>query len=244
VANLTGGRVPEVSLRRLDVLADATWQFRDGAPVWHDPVTGYQLATFDPFPGYPHDQATARTAVAEVVRVWPPAWDITVYLADREDSSRVNGFSQLREPGRYVGDEWVTTAPAGTVVLSGKRIPPHPAMTRYLIAHEYGHHVEWMINQRAGARHLRSDDTARRYLTVRHLGDAALHHGDGGRWHSSVHEVLACDFRILVAGVETGFWPHPGIARPEEVPGLEAWWDEMQEAAHDLLSWTAQPAGV
>src|SRR5215213_6319894 len=35
----------------------------------------------------------------------------------------------------------------------------------------------------------------------------------GGTWHSRPQEIFACDFRILVAGFELEFWPHPGIPR-------------------------------
>jgi hypothetical protein len=52
-----------------------------------------------------------------------------------------------------------------------------------------------------------------------------VHHGEGGTWHDSACEILACDFRILVTGMEAEFWPHPGIPRPEMVPALRDWWD-------------------
>jgi hypothetical protein len=36
--------------------------------------------------------------------------------------------------------------------------------------------------------------------------------------------VMACDFRVAVAGVETEFWPHPGVLLPDH--HVEVWWDE------------------
>jgi hypothetical protein len=229
--------VPQVTLTVLDVLAEAVWDFRDGRPHWREPASGHPSGTFDPFPGYRHDEATARAALDVVTRAWPPAWDIGVYLADREDTGRTNGYSHLHVPTRREGDQWVEGQPAGLILLSGKRVPPHPAMTAYLVGHEYGHHVEWSLNQR-DRKPLTSDAAARRYLTVRGLDDSALFHGDGGRWHTSVHEILACDFRVLIAGLEPGFWPHPGVPRPEDVPGLAYWWDEQQEQARNSLSLT------
>lgn len=228
--------MPQVTLTALNVLAEAVWDFRDGQPRWLEPASGRTSGAFDPFPGYRHDETTARAAVDVVTAAWPLPWDIGVHLADREDTGRTNGYSHLHVTTRREGERWVESDPAGLILLSGKRIPPHPAMTRYLIGHEYGHHVEWALNQRAGADHLCGDAAARRYLTVRDLDDSALFHGDGGRWHNSVHEILACDFRILVTGIEPEFWPHPGVPRPEEVPGLACWWDEQQELARSSLS--------
>jgi hypothetical protein len=43
--------------------------------------------------------------------------------------------------------------------------------------------------------------------------DPATPYG-GGTWHKSPGELLANDFRILVAGVEPEFWPHPGSPTP------------------------------
>jgi hypothetical protein len=108
-------------------------------------------------------------------------------------------------------------------------------MTRYLVAHEYGHQVEWMINYVRGAKYPRSNDLVTPYAQVRGLPPASVHHGHGGTWHDSVTEVFACDFRILVCRVEAEFWPHPCISRPEEVHGLAGWWeqalDELKTAA-------------
>lgn len=213
-------------------MAEAVWPLHgDGRPTWREPASGHQIATFDPFPGYRHDWAMAERTLKAVAESWPPAWDITVHLADREELARTNGFAHVHQGGHYEGETWVEDPPRGIVVLGGKRVPPHPAVTAYLVAHEFGHHAEWMINQASGARNLASRRTCREYLKVRGLPDSADHHGDGGTWHDSVHEIMACDFRVLVAKVETSYWPHPGVPEPGQVEGLEDWWAE-QAAAH------------
>jgi hypothetical protein len=219
--------VPKATLTRLDVLAEGTWPFRgDGNPRWHDPASGLDLAAFDPFPAYPHDWLAAEQALTAVTARWTPPWDITVYLANREETSRTNGFSHVHAGGHYDEDgDWEDDPVTGVIVLGGKRVPPHPVMTAYLIAHEFGHHAEWAHNREVeGTGHPVASGTCRDYIQLRGLPATTEHHGGGGDWHSSVHEIFACDFRILVAGVEPGYWPHPGVPHPEKVPGLAEWW--------------------
>lgn len=220
---------PSIVVRPLDVMAEATWHFRDSQPTWRHHMHG-SVATFDPFPGYAHDLDVVQESAELVQGRCPPLWDVDLYVADREEVGRSNGFSNVHEGGRYVDGEWSKGPPNGLIVLSGKRVPPHPALTRYLVAHEYGHNVEWMLEHLHGSKGLHSGAVVAEYAKVRGL-PAPVHHGSGGRWHDSATEILACDFRVIVCEVETGFWPHPGVARPEEVPALAEWWaqalDEM-----------------
>jgi len=228
----------EIRVHELRVAEQGRWQFRDSALTWC-PVKRYGFtSTFDPFPAYAHDRAATEAAAAHVQGCWPPLWDVDCYLADREENSRSNGHSNVHE-GHYEGGEWVKF-PAGMIMLGGKRVPPHPAMTRYLVGHEYGHNVAYMLNSlRDGVKHIAStDDLEREYAQVRGLPDGSVHHGEGGNWHDSACEIMACDFRILVCQVETEFWPHPGIPRPEDAGGVAGWWraasarlDEARSAA-------------
>lgn len=226
--------MPSVTVTPLNVMAESRWDFGAPGPTWQHPVTGYgSRAVWDPFPCYPHDQATALAAVRTVTAACPPLWDVYVMLADREDTGRCNAWSHTATSGHYEGDDWVPDPPAGLIMLNGKRIPPHPAVTAHLIGHEYGHQAEWMINQAAG-RGIHDGAVSAGYTDVRMLQPAADRHAAGGDWHSSVHEIMACDFRILVCGLETGYWPHPGIPRPEDVPGLDMWWAAQMVA---IASW-------
>lgn len=203
----------------LDALGSARWEFRDPAPRWRHPRGFAVHAPWDPFPAYAHDYATASAAAAETAEVIPPLYDITLHLADREDTGRTNGWSHL-DKDRDDGDPaWL-----GTIMLAGKRVPPHPAMTRHLVAHEYGHHVEWALNMARAAATPYDPQVTAEYASVRGLPAAAAHHGEGGTWHDSVHEIFACDFRVLACGAEPEYWPHPGVRRPEAVRGLARWW--------------------
>jgi hypothetical protein len=205
---------------------DLLWTFRDGAPS-HRPTLYGAPSTFDPFPGYPHDRAAVDDAVAQVVDALPPIWHVDLYIADREEVSRSNGHSNVHEGGHYEGNTWVKDPPRGQIVLSGKRIPPHPVMSRYLVGHEYGHNVEWMIAHRKGARHVHDASAViTPYAELREL-PTPIHRGEGGRWHNAAPEIFACDFRILVAGIDPGFWPHKGIPHPHDVPAIRDWWAEI-----------------
>lgn len=220
-----------ITVRPIDVMAEAIWSWRDCAPTWWRSQHG-TAATFDPFPAYPHDLADVEDAARHVEAHVRLTWDVEVRVADREEVGRSNGFSALADSGHYEGDDWVKDPIVGLVVLSGKRVPPHPAVTRYLVAHEIGHHVEWMLNQARGAEHAQSDGLINAYAELRGLPE--VHAGSGGRWHDAAAEVFACDFRVLVCDVEAEYWPHPGVPRPEQADAdLPAWW---AAAVNDLAS--------
>jgi hypothetical protein len=221
--------VRDIIVRDLDVMAEANWSFRTSAPQWQHQVHG-SMGTFDPFPCYPHQRDVVEEAAAAVTKACPPLWNVELFIADREETGRSNGYSSVDAGRRYVDGEWVQGDPIGLIMLSGKRIPPHPALTRYLVAHEYGHNVEWMLNRVRGEKSLTGGDLPKEYAEVRGLGAEHMHDGSGGRWHDSVHEILACDFRILVCEVEAGYWPHPGVPHPSGIGAIRTWWADQMEA--------------
>lgn len=216
--------MPQISVHQIDVMKESVWSFRDGKPMWRHPKHKYHLcAVFDPFPAYAHTQIYALDAASDVQAACPPLWDVEIYLADREEDARTNGHSNIYESHRDDDEPNL-----GFVLLSGKRIPPHPAMTKYLVAHEYGHHVEWMITHLRGGKHVRDESWLEDYAKMRGLDTGVvMHHGEGGTWHDSIHEIFACDFRIMVPRIEENYWPHPGIPHPvtcEQYHELRKWW--------------------
>lgn len=221
--------MPELRVEPLDVPEAGSWSFRDSALTWTHRAAG---STFDPFPGYPHDLKEARAVADYAADLCPPLYDVEIYLPNREETGRTNGYSSNVYVREYAADgECVSKTPLGLIVLSGKRIPPHPAMTRYLVAHEYGHHVCWMLGSVRGASHLQDDSYLPQYAQLRGLDvEQVRHDGAGGTWHDSISEIFACDFRILVLGIESEYWPHPGIAHPHDVGALagdlRTWWAE------------------
>lgn len=231
---------PRIAVHAINVMDEGEWSFRAAGPVWRPPGRYVGQTPFDPFPAYAHDLNMVNTTaryLSEVVIA--PCWNIDLYIADREETTRSNGHSNVYEDH---GDP--PCDPTALIVLSGKRVPPHPAVTRYLVAHEYGHHIEWMINAARGERNLHDEALAAEYARLRGLPASALHHGDGGRWHDSIHEIFACDFRLLIAAIEPEHWPHPGIPHPCEDRDLEGrlrtWWRDQLA----LIDQTNAPGGT
>lgn len=179
----------------------------------------------DPTPCYGHDEMLVARTAAHVEERFPIPLPPTYHLGLFESMSRTNGHMGLV----YHYDKETGSTKEPYIWLSGKRIPPHPAMTRYLVAHEYGHCVDDAI---CAARGLKESGLDEHYAALRGLDPVASKGYGSGKWHANVGELIANDFRILVCAIEPEFWPHPGIARPETVPAIVDWWKAAMECAH------------
>lgn len=207
---------------------DLAWDFESGPFIALG--KNHWTVKVDPFPGYAHDLQEVRRNVGLVRAKFPITWPVTFYLLSHESTTRTNAWAQA---AAHDYDKKIENAPDGAeqyerdpfIVFSGKRIPPMPAMTRYLVPHEYGHIVEdWIAVQRGQQDH----QLLAEYAKLRGLPDAPKSYGGG--WHLTPGEIFANDFRILMIGAETDFWPHP-VPRPWEVPEIIGWWSE----AHKLI---------
>lgn len=206
---------------------DLDWPFRDGRPRLRTVSTTVEV---DPFPAYRHDEDLVRATLTDVAAAFAPRTPLTVHVADFEDVGRTNGWAAFRRFYWRDGEDEPTYPWHADIFLSGKRIPPHPAVTRYVVAHEYGHQVQWWLEH-----DLRLDEgeLLEEYAQLR-----GHENGDrygGGRWHASVGEIFACDFRIIVAGIEPEYWPHAGADHPSLMTEVCAWWashtNRVQQAA-------------
>lgn len=222
-----------IHVRPIDLATEGHWSFRSTGPQLHTEVHGHS-GEFDPFPAYPHDADLVQRCAEAVTLCCQPLWDVDLYIANREEIGRSNGYSRAQKQNVWVDGECRDGPHRGLIVLSGKRVPPHPAVTRYLVAHEYGHHIEWMLNIARGARHVHDEtDMMAEYNLIRSGGRLSTHHGSGGTWHNSLHEVFACDFRILLCDTEPDYWPHPGVERPDDNKALHRWWADAYKLLAD-----------
>lgn len=210
------------------------WTFDGKDPHLRLPVGSWgERVEVDPFPCYTHDKDVVRKELKKVVDC---SWDLgaTVFIGHYEGLGRSNAFASehgeydydapVDENGRYPGEY------LPFIFLQGKRIPPHPAVTRYLIGHEYGHCVEYWLNRKLGL-----DKGGRNYNGLqdeyRKLRNMKpVNHYGGGTWHKCVGEVFACDFRILVCGIEPEYWPHKGIDYPTPDSPVGRWWTHLIES--------------
>jgi hypothetical protein len=206
---------------------DLHWSFRETPPVYKTRKrdSGYvREIAVDPTPAYAHDPALVTALATQVEDQFPVACLPDYYLLSHEEVSRTNGHATKDSVyTRNATGTFEATGIQSHIVLGAKRIPIHPAMTRYLVTHEYGHVVQYAIEHQRGEK---EEDGAtpleREYAALRGL-DLSLSYGPG-TWHRRVEELFANDFRILVAHMEREFWPHPGFPRPEELPAVRAFW--------------------
>lgn len=208
--------------------SDLCWPFDNSQPYFSTVHGTYGSSErVDPFPCYAHDHALVSRELARVDALFPLDVEVYIYVSPFEGVGRTNAhaspgydYNAEQENGEY-------PMSTGTIVLSGKRIPLHPAMTRYLVAHEYGHLVEYRL-KRAGLLDMKA------YAELRGADSSPAHYG-GRTWHRTTGEIFANDFRILVAEREEEFWPHE-CATPRSIPQLIAWWEETRSAFSAVLN--------
>jgi hypothetical protein len=226
-----------IEVESLIASRDLLWSFEGAEPYFR--VSGgdwKRQVTVDPFPAYAHDSTLVLQIANSVASKFPLDRTVVYSLLDREEKARTNGATHIN--WKYIDDK--TRDWCATVVLCGKRIPIMPAMTRYLVSHEYGHvvaqYLRWQVDKT-------DDDSGKQYAEYAKLRgiEQAQHYG-GGTWHERLEEIFANDFRILVTHEEEEFWPHK-VARPEGVPAIAEFWKEQTHLAKEknAAMWTSAP---
>lgn len=184
---------------------------------------------FDPFPAYPADANLVRELLNKVSAIWPLKQDLTLFISNKELVDRVNAFATYSwdykrrdEDGNYPWN--------GVIVISGKRIPIHPAMVRHLVAHEYGHQVMYEMCSNRSDKNMPYEDKdtlMKEYCKVRGMKHSKRY--GGGHWHDSPGEVFANDFRTIICGEEAEYWPHPQLKHPLASPDVIDWWNAQRQ---------------
>lgn len=213
---------------------------QDNCPQFYCGAGSYQR-TFkvDPYPGYAHDPKLVKRLVAECHAKFSlrdavtGLWILPFELIDRfngltfEDSiyHKKNGKDWKEQIVGYDGKKYDVYKQAIAIVLSGKRIPIMPAMTRYLVTHEYGHAAFYYAARKLGYRDSERDKLEAEYMKLRGVQDYVKKY-KGGKWHVSPGEIIANDFRLLFMEMETEFWPHP-CRRPSWDKPEGRWWQRV-----------------
>lgn len=180
----------------------------DGDPLVKTRTKDVYEIRLDPFPAYSHDADLVQYEARQNEQNFPLPFDVFYHNLSHEMLWRVNGCALFNNDPLE-----------GWVALSGKRIPIHPAMTRSLIAHEYGHIVfRWLQHEYTNFledyRKVRSDLPKKDLLGPRN-------------WHTTIEEIVVNDFRIIISDRESGFWPHE-VTHPYEVIGLRDFWKDLK----------------
>lgn len=209
---------PRIHLVSRDELV---WSFDSGdKPRFELKTDGYPATVYvDPFPCYTHSLDLVECEVEYAESVVKLAFLPHYFILPVESTSRTNGWADANkmylssEDGK---DKW---EPRPYIVLQGKRIPLHPALTRYLISHEIGHTVHANLAHKMGFDYWPfAEMYAKDVRKIPYSGASG-----GLKWHSCSAEILANDFRVGVLEKETEFWPHD-VECPS--PEIVAWWRE------------------
>jgi hypothetical protein len=213
---------------------DLSWSFDGGKPHYNiSHADGYSWQEkVNPYPCYAHDVERVEVELARLQTIAPLPFPLLIAILSHEFTGGTNGF--YREQPKFKESGGGYDYHIGQICLCGKVIPIMPAMTRYLVSHEYGHGVEDQL-QRMYVKSERltseKDGALRAYYTEHVRPECVANYGPG-KWHSNVGELFANDFRILVSSREAEFWPHPGFSHPTETPAAIEFWKQAQE---DLL---------
>lgn len=236
----TGPRGNRPAPRGVIVVEDSElqWSFRVEGPKIRVGGGHGRHVELCPTPCYRHDPELVRRQFEDVERRFPCERRPGVYVVGFDSPQRTNG--ETYETDAYPErDELGRTMEDSSIILYGKPIPLHPAMTRYLVAHEYGHAVE----RELAFRLIREKDTGgwklieqlrEKYAELRGLPKEPPPFYGPRTWHQQVCEIFANDFRVLIAQQEPEFWPHHDISRPEKVEAVVQWWVQQANVAMEI----------
>ncbi len=185
--------------------------------------SAYHNLEVDLLPSYSHDPSAVQREIIHAEERYPLPWAPHYWSLPLEFDDGTNGLAfTMHEWGQ--GDR--TIYHYGNAYCA-KTIPIHPAMTRYIVSHEYGHAACYQA-ARLLFKQKGSDDTQE--FEKDYAKRRGLEHYSGygrKRWHLATGEIIANDFRILMLGKEAEFWPHD-CEHPLKKPEMTRYWEEIQ----------------
>lgn len=204
--------------------SDIFWGFSDETQIIIKTDNSYypHYVKIDPFPCYYNDLKLVET-VSMVMNEWfPIKFKTKIAVLSNEFISRVNG--EATKLSVYKDDKLEGFDPI--VILSGKRIPIHPALTRYLVSHEFGHIIDYYITYLMNLEEKQEENLEsfrNKYAKFRGVDNKEDYSSQN--WVSNIGEIIANDCRIW-AGIETEFWPHT-VSYPDS--RVFNYWSELKE---------------
>lgn len=148
----------------------------------------------DPYPAHAHDIKEVGKQLVKVQNMVNVP--VTYYVLHHELNERCNALATTRITN------WDEGLQEKQVILSAKRTPIPYTMTRYLVTHEYGHVIDYTI-----------EDEFEYAIRPAYARMRQCNPSDIG-WINTAKEVIADDFRIVVCAEQTEFWPHKEVAHP------------------------------
>lgn len=219
---------------------DLLWPFERQPQVELRTKFSRYLEQVDPWPAYAHNRYELETMINHVEEIFPlpepfrPQWFVLPFdgepRANGSANRRFDYYSKRADKLKKERDT-VGIVPANMtewgafIILYGKRTPIHPAMTRFVAAHEYGHVVDYYIERMMGMEPDRELGD-KEYAKLRNMKNDQSYGAHG--WHKNIGEIIADDFRILLAEVEEEHWPH-NVSRPVQGTELHEWWLDKKE---------------
>lgn len=224
--------------------ADLIYQFTEQLP--HYKLKGFSWGhqvVVDPFPCYRHNYGLIWQTAQQLAKKFPLGMVVRYYVLAHEPISRTNATTYHDED--Y--DSALTIKPQmAEIIMNGKRVCIHPAMTKYLTVHEYGHAVYYWLSEVFGFDNKDPDGLYRKYCEVRHINfNESRRSVYGGRkWHLDIGEVFANDFRIVVGNESSEWWPHTNHTEPLTATGVVDWWIAAGEASQKYLAKKESPLTI
>ncbi len=205
------------------------WAFNGGQPSYNIKQLCYDYdchIDIDPFPCNSHNSKLLLETVTKVEGKFkigaPTRWivlpnDTTHYTNAYAQKNYVSG-EENRKKYKF----------EGMIVMAGKRTIIHPAMTKYLVAHEYGHMVDYWITAMMNEKLDSTNETIFRKKYAEMRGIEYNEKYGGGNWVDNIGEIIADDFRIVVANTDKDFYLHT-CTHPLEHTEVKKYWSKLKK---------------